>query len=446
MKTPLYNRSMMPLYGMIAGCGFHCFFPSFIHQIMFVVGWALCHRHLQQSKDHFFIQGYLFGVAYFFSSLYWVGLGVCTWGYHECFAYIISFFLSLFLALFIAIPIWICQKIPDQYRHLSYPILIAAFEMLRGMLFPWNYPTYILWLEVLQIIRFIPVEIVNFFVLIVCFSFFNPYKNRIFQKIGGVCIICNHIYGMFLLNAHSNKENLHLNVRLIQPCIPQNVPVGDENYIDFLLQLTTLKGDKDIDIVIWPECSLNIALNRRQDLLHRIFSAIPSNTSLIMSGVFIDHPKIYNSLYVLQDHEIKSIYHKNRLVPFGEFVPLRHINPFPKITSGTIDYTPGQGPKILPVKGKFFLPSICYEIIFSTKMQTSEKIHPQFIVNVTNDGWFGRSQGPYQHLKIVQVRAIESGMRVIRCCNTGISCIIDSKGRIESQLNLMNVGYIDHGI
>ncbi len=413
---------------------------------MFVMGWALCHRHLQKSTQHPFLEGYLFGIAYFFSSLYWIGLGICTWGYHEYYAYGISFILSLFLSVFIAFPLWFGQKIPSQYRYLSYPIFIAICEMVRGLFFPWNYPSYILCLKSLQIIRFVPIDIINLMILIVCFSCHSK-KKRLLTIMCGL-FFANYMFGSIILSQNANHYHTQkcLNVRLIQPCIPQNVQVADPDYIDFLLQLTTLKGDKDIDVVIWPECSLNIALNKRPDILRDIFSAIPKKTSLVMSGIFIDPPKIYNSLYVLDNHDIKNIYHKYHLVPFGEFIPLRHINPFPKITSGSVDYTPGDGHKILKLRDHFFFPSICYEIIFPMKTKNPHGMEAKFIINVTNDGWFGRSQGPYQHLKIAQVRAIELAIPMIRCCNTGISCIIDSKGRIESRLDLMNTGYIDHEI
>jgi len=122
---------------------------------------------------------------------------------------------------------------------------------------------------------------------------------------------------------------------------------------------------------------------------------------------------------------------------------LRSLNPFPKLTDGKLDYSNGAGPRTIHVAGTPpFSPLICYEAIFSGAVIDAAD-RPQWLLNITNDAWYGVTSGPYQHLKIVQVRAIEEGLPLIRVANNGISAVIDSYGRIIHQLGLNDVGFID---
>jgi apolipoprotein N-acyltransferase len=130
-------------------------------------------------------------------------------------------------------------------------------------------------------------------------------------------------------------------------------------------------------------------------------------------------------------------------VPFGEFIPLRNLFPFvEKITHGSIDFSSGKGATALSLSGiPAFSPLICYEIIYPD-------YHPQtgaakWILNVTNDGWFGDSTGPHQHFEMARMRAVEQGIPVIRAANTGISGVIDAYGRVMKTIPLGQQGVID---
>jgi apolipoprotein N-acyltransferase len=131
-------------------------------------------------------------------------------------------------------------------------------------------------------------------------------------------------------------------------------------------------------------------------------------------------------------------------VPFGEYMPLRDIFFFKKITHGAIDYTQGKREIVaLEQYNLKILPLVCYESIFPFEVMTSNQ-DADLIVNVTNDAWYGHSSGPYQHFEISRLRAVENGLPMIRSGNNGISAIIDPLGRVISKLGLDEVDILDN--
>ncbi|HHK73616.1 MAG TPA: apolipoprotein N-acyltransferase, partial [Rhizobiales bacterium] len=160
--------------------------------------------------------------------------------------------------------------------------------------------------------------------------------------------------------------------------------------------------------------------------------------------------RFYNDILVLDgEARLKAVYDKVHLVPFGEYLPLQKWLErlgFEQLTRLRGGFTPGQRRTSLEAgSAPPFSPLICYEIIFPGAV-TGPGQRPGWIVNVTNDGWFGKTAGPYQHLHFARVRAVEEGLPVIRSANTGISAVIDPFGRITGQLGLDLAGVIDSGL
>jgi apolipoprotein N-acyltransferase len=131
------------------------------------------------------------------------------------------------------------------------------------------------------------------------------------------------------------------------------------------------------------------------------------------------------------------------LVPFGEYVPLRGLLPMNKITPGAIDFSAGPGPRTIAIPGvPPFSPLICYEAIFPGDVV--DPLHrPDWLLNITNDAWYGLTSGPFQHLAIARVRAVEEGLPLVRDGNNGISAIFDPYGRVVARLDLDTVGALD---
>src|SRR5262249_51106679 len=170
-------------------------------------------------------------------------------------------------------------------------------------------------------------------------------------------------------------------------------------------------------------------------------------TMLFAEQVNTANPAVSNSIYVIdREGSIASLYDKVHLVPFGEYLPFQRFLErlgLQQLTKQRGGFLAGNRRRLISVPGApLALPLICYEIIFPGEIMP-EGQRPGWIVNVTNDGWFGISSGPYQHLQQARLRAIEQGLPVVRAANTGISAVIDPVGRIVSSLPLGREGVID---
>jgi apolipoprotein N-acyltransferase len=154
--------------------------------------------------------------------------------------------------------------------------------------------------------------------------------------------------------------------------------------------------------------------------------------------------QIWNSIEALDaGGDVVARYDKAHLVPFGEYLPLRDALPFKKITVGTIDLSAGPGPRTIVLPGvPPFAAAICYEVIFPGAI-VDEQDRPDWILNLTNDAWYGRSSGPFQHLASARTRTVEEGLPMVRVANNGISAVIDATGRVLERVNLDAIGYAD---
>ena len=214
-------------------------------------------------------------------------------------------------------------------------------------------------------------------------------------------------------------------------------------------------GMRDVTHLIWPESAFPFFLAREPDALAQIADLLPNGSVLITGGVrpadaaptARGNARAYNSVYMI-DHDgtILSVYDKVHLVPFGEYLPFQ---PFLE-KLGLMQLTKVQGGFLAGDRHRTYavpraprmLPLICYEIIFPGEVVPAGE-RPGWLLNVTNDGWFGISTGPYQHLQQARVRAIEEGLPLVRAANTGISAIVDPLGRIVKSLPLGTEGVID---
>jgi apolipoprotein N-acyltransferase len=213
-------------------------------------------------------------------------------------------------------------------------------------------------------------------------------------------------------------------------------------------------GLRDVTHLIWPESAFPFFLTREPDALAQIADLLPEGTVLITGAVRAPEantgakgPRAYNSVYVI-DHDgtILSIYDKVHLVPFGEYLPLQDLLErlgLMQLTKVPGGFLAGDRRRAHNVpRAPRFLPLVCYEIIFpGSAVPRGEQ--PDWLLNLTNDGWFGASSGPYQHMQQARVRAIEEGLPLVRAANTGISAVIDPLGRVIKSLPLSAQGILD---
>lgn len=236
-------------------------------------------------------------------------------------------------------------------------------------------------------------------------------------------------------------------LRIVQPDAAQHLkwdPQWAEIFFRRLLDLSAASGRRDL--VIWPETAVNFLLEDAGPVLPAIARATAA--PLLMGIQRRDGSRFYNSLVTLnRDGSLGAIYDKFHLVPFGEYVPwgdsLARFGIDAFAAQQGHGYSAGRGPQVMTAPGApAFQPLICYEAIFPQHLRGLDQ-RPAWLLQVTNDAWFGKFSGPYQHLAQARLRAIESGLPLIRAANTGVSAVIDPYGQVRESLGLGVQGRID---
>lgn len=242
-------------------------------------------------------------------------------------------------------------------------------------------------------------------------------------------------------------------LRLVQPNLDQALKWRSDQRAQNLETLLRLgyaaPSAKPVTHVIWPETATAYYLEEEPLVRSRIAAAMPSG-SVLLTGVVRrafrpnGQNRFFNSLIAMDAHgTVIAGYDKHHLVPFGEYMPFRSILPFPVISTMGADFSAGDGVRTLRVPDlPPFSALICYEAIFSGDV-VERSDPPQFLLNVTNDGWYKGTTGPAQHFAIARARAIEEGIPLVRAANEGITGVVDSYGRPVSFLSSTQQGFVD---
>jgi len=411
----------------------------------------------------FFI-GWMFGAGYFGAGLYWVSEAfLVDASRHAWLIPLAIFALSFGLGLFGGLVTGFARLLwsPGLGCALSLGGSWALFEMIRGVVFtgfPWN-PIGNVWVfapTVLQTAAWTGVYGLSALTIFVatCFSGFGTSSKRKFiYSFSGVGLICAlAAAGNWRIDGVSPKVVSDVMLRIVQPNIsqkdkwhPQHI---GQNYADHLI-MSGVKGDGVATHIIWPEAAIPFSIladPMRRKLMQK---AVPHGGYLLTGTPRLvrDNSGIStarNSLIVVDSRgAISAVYDKHHLVPFGEYIPFRDILPLKKLTAGAIDFAAGPGLITLRVdRLPPFSPLICYEAIFPGRVALL-KDRPEWLLNLTNDAWFGQTAGPHQHLASAVLRAVEEGLPLVRAANTGISAIVDPYGRVVSRLKIGERGVID---
>jgi apolipoprotein N-acyltransferase len=233
----------------------------------------------------------------------------------------------------------------------------------------------------------------------------------------------------------------------VQCNIDQNEKNNNYSKRNFMQYLLLSKTIQNIDMIIWPEAAIPYLYQENLKNLHSILADVLNEGSCIISGVVRkdkESEKIYNSaVFINHLGENIGIYDKIHLVPFGEYIPFRSLIPttFQNIASDIGDFEVGEKSNIVAVKGMKLAIAICFEAVFPDFIRNKQ--HIDLIVNLTNDGWFGFTSEPFQHLQIVRARAVENGIPLVRSNNYGISALFDGCGRKIAEIHINQSGYID---
>ncbi len=239
-------------------------------------------------------------------------------------------------------------------------------------------------------------------------------------------------------------------VRLLQPNAAQHLkwePDSAPIFFDRLVEMTAAPAETRPDLIIWPETSVPVLLNRAGVALGRMVNAA-AGTPVVFGIQRSEDLRYYNSLVVLDAQgDVTEIYDKHHLVPFGEYVPAPWLFSRIGLDGFTADqgfgYSAGPGARLIDLGplGRA-LPLICYEAIFPQDLHAAPE-RPGWLLQITNDAWFGQISGPYQHLAQARLRAVEMGLPMVRVANTGVSAVIDARGRVTDSLPLNTAGFLD---
>ncbi len=416
------------------------------------------------------LAGWLFGFGYSTVGLYWIGNALLVEGNDYAWAWPLAVAgLPALLAFFTAAATYMVARFAALERPSGLIFFITAFalaEYLRGTIltgFPWNLYGYI-WGDHLPIMQLLSLGGAYSLTLITLFwcstiGFLilcnNKKQSDIVLTLYLLSFVLAYGFGAARLSQATDVPQENIALRVVQPNIAQqdkwhNDKIN-ENF-DILLSLTKSEEQTTPEtktLIIWPETATRSDMIDRDDYKNLLKKAMPEN-GFLLTGFLNREPQAdgsnnyHNSLAVF-DHNMveRDIYYKSHLVPFGEYIPFQKWIPLTPITSFT-GFQAGAGPTTLSDDGlPPFSPLICYEILFPGHVKNADASAPEWIVNVTNDGWYGDSTGPYQHLVISRFRATEEGVPVVRSANTGISAVIDSYGQVFESLPLNTRGIIE---
>jgi apolipoprotein N-acyltransferase len=259
-----------------------------------------------------------------------------------------------------------------------------------------------------------------------------------------------YAYGATRLNNNPTKFRNDFAVIIVQPNIPQSEKWADgqafKNFMTHIeLSREALDKNREATVaLVWPETSLDENLLIQSPEAARILTETLSGRTSLISGMWRETKDgYYNSIASLSAPDgklhINGIYDKHHLVPFGEYLPFeKYLNLTPLV--GFAGFQKGHGPAVISSEAvPPFASLLCFETIFPWYAQSTSA---DWIVNTSNDGWYGNTPGPYQHLAMTQFRAVEQGKPIARAATTGVSALIDSYGRITQRLDYEKSGAI----
>ena len=430
------------------------FFVFFLaYAVFFTLAWRV-----YQQGGRLFLIGWAFAFGQLLSGLYWLGHAFLVDA--EQFLWALPFAVTLLpagLALFAGAGVWLWGKVWGavcRHRDFASPplasfLLLAFFwsagEVARSHLltgFPWNLPAMVFgsWIYAAQPSAWVGIHGLGLLALIAAALIGCPARRA---RLAGLAIIA----AVFAAGAarvavlETTAAATGEPVLLIQPNIDQKKKWDPAHRADVINAMFTqtaqaVEVNPEASLVIWPEAALPLYLDEGTAFAERLRASVPPQMILVTGAVRRqingEDTDYFNSVIVWSgDGTLIARRDKTHLVPFGEYLPFQSLLEamgLLQLTQLRGGYAPGRDPSSITLPdGRRLHPLICYEAIFPYRARTSPR--PDMLVNLTNDGWFGRSAGPHQHLALARLRAVEQGLPMIRVANTGISTVVDALGR-----------------
>ena len=414
-----------------------------------------------------FVDGFVWGMGFYVPGLYWTS--------EAMFVDIAQFWwmvpiallgLPALMALFNGAASAVARRAasPGVGRILALAAAWGVFEWLRGHLltgFPWVLIGYtwsgsaaplLAGLQAVSLVGIYGVSLLTVLVAALPARLGDAGRPMLAPILGLAGLAAMLVWGAVRLADGPDPLVAGVTLRLVQPAFQQTAVSTQALELQrfyHLLDLARGPGADKVTAQIWPEGAVGFPLNLDANARAAIAEVVPKD-GLVITGTIREQPgtgdgfKAWNNISAIDGTgRLVSSYDKFHLVPFGEYVPLHKYLQFNQIVARRFDFSVGPGPSTialgpLPPAG----PIICYEAIFPHDV-IDEDHRPAWILNVTNDAWFGTSTGPYQHFAIARTRAVEEGLPLVRAANTGISGVVDAHGRVLDSLGLGLAGVLD---
>ena len=420
-----------------------------------------------------FAIGWWFGFGFHLAGLWWIGRAFLVEA--DVFAWMIPFAVVLLpagLALFTGLATLIAglawRDGPDRLLVLALVLTLA--DWLRGHVltgFPWNlwgyaFGDYTVLMQPAALVGIYGLGLLVATIFCGLAGFADGTRGG--RRMGTASLLLLALvagYGAARLSLAPVSQGEEIAIRVVQPSIPQEEKWQPENrarVFQTYLEASRApwqgaEADAELPrLVIWPESAPPFLLTEAPEALAAIADLLRGEDTLVTGAIRASvedagNRVFYNSVFVIDgEGAVRDAYDKVRLVPFGEYLPLGDLLErigLTKLVDLPGTFRAGFRPRTLePVAGPSFLPLICYEAIFP-QAATSRDGRPGFLLNVTNDAWFGDTPGPRQHFVQARMRAVEQGLPVVRAANTGISGVVDAYGRVLDMRPLMEAGTID---
>jgi apolipoprotein N-acyltransferase len=423
------------------------------------------------NNKFFYIYGWCFGFGYFLFSLYWIAISLT---FDQSFKFLIPvaiILLPAFLAIFYGLMTYLFSILYSKNVIISFfifSILFGTIEFFRGSIFtgfPWNLISFSFSnnLYFIQILSIIGTYSFN----LICISLFTVPALFFLRKSRIEIIICFFFILLsagFLIFGKIKNDNFNslesvknsYTIKAISPNISLDRFNSNHDELKIINELIKLSAPTKIEptIFLWPEGIIPDSYLSEINIYKNLFLNSFGDDDLIIMGLTSietknDKKLFFNSMAIFNNKlDLIANYNKVNLVPFGEFTPFENILSligFKTVTNSYQSFSSGEIRVPLNAKNSKidlnFLPLICYEIIYSGKLSRDSNF--DYIINISEDGWFGNSVGPMQHFSHSIFRSIETGKYIIRSTNNGISAIINPIGTIEQEVAFGSSGYVE---
>jgi apolipoprotein N-acyltransferase len=472
-KKNFYNYLYIIFLGGISSYSLPPYNYFIINFITFSLFFIFIHNKKKStSSNRFFFQyGWCFGFGYFLFSLYWIAISLT---FDQSFKFLIPIaiiILPAFLAIFYGLITYLFSIFYSKNVISSFFIFSTSFgiiEFVRGYVFtgfPWNLISFsfsnnIYFIQILSIIGTYSFNLIciSLFTLPALFILRNSIKEIIICFSFILLTVTFLIFGKIKSDNFNSLESIKnsYSVRAISSNISLDRFYSKKDELKIINELIDLSAPIKTKptIFLWPEGIIPDSYLTEMSIYKDIFLDNFGNDDLIIMGLNNIETKndkifLFNSMAVFNNNlDLVSSYNKVNLVPFGEFTPFESILSligFKTVTNSYQSFSGGENRAPLNIKNRKIdlnlLPLICYEIIYSGKLSNDKNF--DYIINISEDGWFGNSIGPKQHFAHSIFRSIESGKYIIRSANNGISAIINPTGFIEQKVSFGSIGYVE---